>query len=123
PVAPGATALDGTAFAFLAQTPLLRAARWLRRDPGLRHRIAGGHECGQAIAGVFTVALLGAEALGADHQHAGIGDPAIAARQQARAHVFGQRRRAGDVEAQLDRGGDLVDVLSTRPARTHEAFD
>ena len=40
---------------------------------------------------------------------------------QPLAHAFRQRRRAADVEAQLDRGLDLVDVLPAGAGRTHEA--
>src|SRR3546814_7747585 len=74
-------------------------------------------EVRQSLARVLAVALLGAEALRAEHQHAVAGDAPIAPGQQAFAHRFGQRRRIGDVEAQLHRRGHLVDVL---PARSEE---
>src|SRR3546814_16118864 len=64
----------------------------------------------QARARIFAVALLGAVALGAEHQYAVCGDPAIATRQQARAHRLRQRRGLRNIEAQLHRGRYLVDV-------------
>src|SRR5690606_37919127 len=75
------------------------------------------------LARILAVAFLGAETLGIDHQHAIGGHAAVATRQQAFAHRLGQRGRVGDVEAQLDRGRDLVDVLPARSAGADEPFD
>ena len=44
-----------------------------------------------ALAGVLAVAVLGAETLGADDQHALAGQAAVAPGQQAFAHGLGQR--------------------------------
>src|SRR5690606_20318107 len=123
PVAPGAPLLDRTAFALAGQAALPRAAGGLGRDAFFWRVQAGLDEVGEAFARILAVAVLGAEALRRQHQHAVTGDPAVAPRQQALAHRLRQRRRAGDVETQLDRGGDLVDVLPARPGRTHESFD
>ena len=94
----------------------------------------GGHAClghaqprldegGQSIARVLAVTVLGTETLCIDDQHAFAGHAPVAAGQQARAQRLGQRRRAGHVEAQLDGGGDLVDVLATGAAGAHEPLD
>jgi hypothetical protein len=84
---------------------------------------AGFDEVRQAFARVLAVALLGAETLRVEHQHAVAGDATVAPGQQAFAHRLGQRRRVGDVETQLHCGGHLVDVLPARPRGAHEALD
>ena len=48
--------------------------------------------------------------------------PAAGDRGDARLHPIGQGRRVGDVEAQLDRGRQLVDILPARPGGADEAF-
>src|SRR5690606_28695758 len=121
--AASAAALDVTAFALGVEATLLRRAGWPGGDALFRRVQAGFDEVRQPLARVLAVALLGAEALRAEHQHAVAGHAPVAPRQQAFAHRFGQRRRIGDVEAQLHRRGHLVDVLPARPRRTHEAFD
>src|SRR5690606_7064353 len=70
-----------------------------------------------------AIALLGAETLRLDHQHAIGGHPAVALAQQARARGLVERRRVGHVKAQLNRRRHLVDVLPARSAGTNEAFD
>src|SRR5690606_7748957 len=121
--AAGAAALDRTALALGLQPPRLGRARGPGGDARLRRTQAGVDERVQAFARVLAVALLGAEALGLDHQHALVGQAPVAAGQQALAHRLGQRRRVGHVEAQLDRGRDLVDVLAAGAAGADEAFD
>src|SRR3546814_645003 len=121
--AASAAALDVTAFALGVEAALLRRPRGLGGDPLLRRMQTRFDEVRQSLARVLAVALLGAEALRAEHQHAVAGDAPIAPGQQAFAHRFRQRRRIGDVEAQLHRRGHLVDVLPARTRRTHEAFD
>src|SRR5690606_11572982 len=123
PVAARAPALDLAALALALQAPLLRGAGGAGRDAPLWHRQAGGNERRQALARILAVALLGAEALRVDHQHAVVGQPPVAPRQQARTQRLWQRRRAGDVEPQLDGAGNLVDVLPAGAAGAHEALD
>ena len=60
-------------------------------------------------------------ALRGDHQHAVGGHTPAGETRETRAHV-GREPGPGDVEAQLDRGRELVDVLSARAGRADEAF-
>src|SRR5690606_12679848 len=123
PVAHGAPALARTAFALGIHAPGLGGTAGPGGHALLRRRAAGLDERRQPLARVLAVAVLGAEALGVEYQHAVVGETAIALGEQAFAHGFGQRRRVGDVEAQLDRGRDLVDVLTAGTRRAHEALD
>ena len=79
-------------------------------------------EVGQPRARVLAVALLRAEALGADDEHALVRDAPPGEPHQPVAH--GERQAAGmaHVETQLDRGRDLVDVLPARPRGADEAL-
>src|SRR5690606_15371238 len=122
PVADRALALEGTALLLGFQPPLARGTRRPGRHALARRLPAGFDEGGEPLACVLAITLLGAEALGVDDQHALRGHPPVAAGQQPLAHRLGQGRRAGDVEAQLHRGGDLVDVLATGARRTHETL-
>src|SRR5690606_13417974 len=101
PVAPAACLLDRTTLALVDQAPLARGARGAGGDARLGRAQAGVDERLQALACVLAVALLGAEALRLDHQHAGVGHAPVAPRQQSRAHRLGQRGRAGHIEAQF----------------------
>ena len=76
----------------------------------------------QTLACILAVVILGAKALRQYDQQPVFGQASISALQQALAQTFRQCRRSGDIEAQLDRSGDLVDVLATGTAGTHEAF-
>src|SRR5262249_37757659 len=66
----------------------------------------------KTLAGVLAVALLGAVALGVDHDHAVAGEAFAGQALEPRAHVVGKARRAADVEAKLHGARELVDVLS-----------
>src|SRR5207342_3515611 len=83
PVARVAAPLDRTAFALGTEPALLRAAGRLGRDPRPGRMQAGFDEARQPLARILPVAILGAEALRADHEHALEGQPAIATGQQA----------------------------------------
>jgi hypothetical protein len=109
--------LDRTAPALGVQPALLRRARRLGRDPRLGRVQAGGDEGRQAIARVLAIAILGAEALRAEHEHAFVGQAPIARRAGARAAARATTATR-DVEAQFHRGRDLVDVLSPGTGRT-----
>src|SRR5690606_34304345 len=102
--------------------PLLGRAPGAGGNTWLRRLHPPGDEVAQTLARVLAVALLGAEALGGDHQHALRGHPPVAARKQALAHRLRQRWRAGDVEAQLDRRRHLVDVLAAGTRRADETL-
>src|SRR5690606_7167488 len=82
PLAPAARLLDRTTLPLLAEPPFLRRARGPGGDARLRRAQARFHEGLQALARVLPVALLGAEALGLDHQHPGVGHAPVAPRQQ-----------------------------------------
>src|SRR5471032_2732175 len=74
-------------------------------------------EPGQGLA---TVALLGA-VIARDDENFSIADQAVAGqRAQARLGAFIERRATGQVEAQLRRGGHLVDVLAAGTGAAHE---
>src|SRR5690606_13692531 len=75
--AAAAAALDVTAFALGVEAALLRRARGPRCDAWLRCVQAGLDEVRQPFARVLAVALLGAEALGVEHEHAVAGDAAV----------------------------------------------
>src|SRR5690606_13219355 len=68
--AASAAALDVTAFALGVEAALLRGTRGLGGDALLRRVQARFDEVRQPLARVLAVALLGAEALRAEHQHA-----------------------------------------------------
>src|SRR5215471_2929876 len=76
----------------------------------------------QALERVGAVALLGAMALRGDDQHAVAGEALAGKPLEPRAHPVGQARRAAHVEAQLHRGGELVDVLPAGPRGADKAF-
>ena len=69
-----------------------------------------------------AIAVLCAMLVGADHDLAVERQPAPGKLLQPCAHILRQHRVAVDVEAQLHRGGHLVDILSARPGRADEAF-
>src|SRR5690606_5763315 len=123
PVAARTAALDLATLALALDPALLRGAGGAGRDAPLRHRQAGGNEGRQALARILAVALLGAEALRIDHQHAVVGQAPVAPCQQPLAQGLGQGRGTGDVEPQLDGGGNLVDVLPAGAAGAHEPLD
>src|SRR5229473_3718000 len=98
----------------------LRAARGARGLPPLRHRGGGLDESVQPLERLGAVHLEAPVLLGLDDDDAGAGDARVAAAQQPLLHFLGQRGGA-DVEAQMHRVGDLVDVLAARALRAHRA--
>src|SRR5580704_14453256 len=87
-----------------------------RRDGGLADQLD------QAVERILPIAAPGAVALRDDDQHAVAGQPRAGEPLQTGAHVVRQRRRVAYVEAKLNRGRQLVDVLAARPRRAHEAL-
>ena len=83
-----------------------------------RHFGGAGDELVQARQRVAPVELLAAMALRLDDDDAFVAEAPVGAAEQARLDRLGQRRR-GDVEAQVDRARDLVDVLAARALRAH----
>src|SRR5690348_9099476 len=115
-------ALDRPTLLLAHEPAFFRRSGRLGGDPFLRRMQRGAKEFGQAFARILAVARLVAEALRLDHQHACVGEPAVTARQHARAHVFRQRWRMRDIETQLHRALGAVDVLPARTARAQEAL-
>ena len=68
----------------------------------------------------FAVALEAAVLLRLDDEHAVARDALVAGGEKPRLDVLGERRGA-DVEAQMHRRGDLVDVLAPRALRADRA--
>src|SRR5260370_5576854 len=92
-----------------------RLAAYAGRDAGA----ADEHD--QPVERVLPVARLGAVTLRIDDEHALARQPAAGEPFEAQPDLIGQAR-PGDVEAQLDRGRDLVDVLAARPRGAQEAL-
>ena len=81
------------------------------------------HDFVQALQRLGAVHLLAAVLLRLDHQLAGARQALVLHLQQPRLEPFRQRR-GGDVEAQVHRARDLVDVLPARAGGTHRGqFD
>src|SRR3954447_14381312 len=107
----------------LPQPTLACALARPRRAARRRGRLGGAaDQVEEALLGVLAVALLGAVALGGDDQDAVAGQPAAGQLLEALAHGLGQARGAADVEAELDGGGELVDVLAAGAGAADEAL-
>src|SRR5947208_9770704 len=98
----------------------LRAARGARGFSALRHSRGGFDKGVQALERLGAVHLEAAVLLRLDDDDAGARDARVSAAQQPLLHFPGQRGGA-DVEAQVHRVGDLVDVLAARALRAHRA--
>src|SRR5690348_3827162 len=108
-----AQALHRPSPSLLPQTALARGLARPCRPSWRRERLGGAaDQVEEALQGVLAVALLGAVALGGDDQDAVAGKAATGEALQALAHRLGQAGRAADVEAELNGGGELVDVLA-----------
>ena len=68
---------------FVFQAPALRGARGFGGHPRLRRLQHRAHQRRQALAGIFAVLLLAAEALGLDDDFAGFGNALVALFRQA----------------------------------------
>jgi hypothetical protein len=106
-----AQAFDLPSLLFAAQAARARG----RAGAGLAARFGGlgglHQQVDQALEGLATVGFLGTVVAGVDEQHAiGVHAPPGQV-PQALAHCGGQAGGVGCVKAQLDGGGDLVDVL------------
>src|SRR5690242_482582 len=113
---------DGGALTFRFQPAATRRRRrpcGAARDRGPRRT---ADQFDQALERVLAVALLGPVALGGDEEHALLAEPSAGQPLQPRADVARQRRRAADVEAQLHRRCQLVDVLPAGTGGAHEAL-
>ena len=108
--------------ALCLQPPLLRGER--RRVGAARLRTLGRltDQLDEAGQRVLAVALLHAEALGGDDEHAVIGQPLAGQPLQPLLHVLGKDGECAHVEAQLHGGLHLVDVLPAGTRGADEAF-
>ncbi len=93
---------------------MLRGACWTGRLPRSWRCNHGPNERDKPVTCVFPVLLLRPKPGGVDNQDAVVGKPPAREAYEARAHILRQRRRAAHIEAQLGRGGQLVDILTTR---------
>src|SRR5437879_6282473 len=109
---PAARRLDPPALHLVIDASLLRALGGPRRPAYARNVGGGVDELLQARHRVREVALLRPVALRLDDHDACGCDALIAASDETRLDRIRKRRRR-DVEAQMDGGRDLVDVLST----------
>src|SRR6267143_2127087 len=103
-----------------SDSSFLCASRGVRGHPALRHRRGAPDESVRPLERLGAVHLEAPVLPGLDDDDAGAGDARVAAAQQPLLHFLGQRGGA-DVEAQMHRVGDLVDVLAARPLRAHRA--
>ena len=71
---------------------------------------------------IRPILFTGAIAPGGYDDVAILGEPPAGQAAGAGAQVFGQGRRTGEVEAELNRRRELVDILPTRPAGMDESF-
>ena len=103
------------------QAPLLGGLRQPGRGAFLGRNGCQLDQFHQALTRGFAVAGLGAVLAAVDHQHAVGQRLAPGERLETQLHVWRQRRVV-DVEAELDRGRHLVDVLATGTRGPHEPF-
>src|SRR6185437_3225730 len=112
--------LDVAAALFALQPSLLRPEGRLGRAARGRPDRGFAQQFDQPVDCVGAVALLGAEALRKDHDHAVLGHALAGEPIEPRAQIVRQHDASG-VEAQLRGGGELVDVLPARAGGAHEA--
>src|SRR5215831_17116698 len=115
-----AAGLDVAAALLAFETALFRRMRRLGRPTWRRphHRLF--QQLDQALDRVRAIALLGAETLRLDHDHAVLGHALAGEPGKARRRVMRQRD-AACIETQLRRGRDLVDVLPAGSGGADEA--
>src|SRR5205823_219048 len=117
-----AQAFDRAAALFGLEPALARAGTRFGRPARTRRRRSAANQVEQAFARVLAIALLGAMALRADHQHALAREASAGKPLEPRAHVVGKARRAAHVEAKLHRARKLVDVLPARARGADEVL-
>ena len=102
--------------AVCSETRTARGTPWLLALRGLPD------QRDEALLRVLAIALPGRGALGRDDDDAVIGQPLAGKALQLFPHILGKVRRMANVEAQLHRGRDLVDVLSAGSGCADKAF-
>lgn len=103
---------------FFIDTLFLRTAGRFRRSACKRHNCDACHHFMQTLQRFFLVFFLAAVCLGLDDNDTFLADALVVQPQQPFLEVFGQRRCA-NVEAQMDRAGNLVHVLTARTLGTN----
>ena len=98
--------------------PALRSARRFGRSPrGCRHGSAVDESL-QPRQSIVAIFLLRPVSLRFDDHDTIAGDPLIVEREEPLLDILWQRRRL-DIEPQMNRGRDLVDVLTARALRAN----
>src|SRR5215831_959554 len=115
-----AQAFDARAALFRFEPALAGAGGRLGRPAWNRRHGGAADQIGETLARILAVALLGAVALGVDHDHALAGEASAGEPLEPRAHVVGKARRAARVEAKLHRARELVDILPAGTGRADE---
>ena len=96
---------------FVVQSPLLRRQRRPGRDAALWLPFGARDELGEALERVFTIRFLRSKALRENDDLSALRQSAANDTFEAHAHGGLQLRRV-EIESQLHRGRDLVDVLA-----------
>ena len=106
----------GSAAGELCFAPALTGRRRRTRPHAMLPRFGGAAQhVDQPVIGVLAIALLCAEPPRRNDQLALRVHPPPGNQAQSRAHPVVEARRAGGIKAELDRRGDLIDVLTTGP--------
>src|SRR4051812_11110555 len=113
---PGPCLFEARAPCLGVEPPQLGRPAHLGLEPLRRADMGFGEQLRQPCPRILAVGLLAAIAAGGDHDLALAGHPTAGELLQAREDV---RRNPEpiDIDAQLHRGRDLVDVLAARPPR------
>ena len=107
---------------FCGEPPDFGAKRWPTGAAGFRRHLRAGDQFIQPRTGVGTIGFLRPMRAGRDDQDAIFGDAIAGQGEEAPAYVIGKRARSGDIEAQLDSGGDFINVLATRAGGADESL-
>ncbi len=111
-----------------APAPLSLQAAFLRigSRPGfltdLRFHCRLADQVDEPIKSVLPVAFLGAKAAGIDDQYTVPRKPPAGKVHKTAPHILRNRWRPEDIESELHRGSDLINILATR-SRSPDEFD
>ncbi|MCU1328921.1 MAG: hypothetical protein JWN34_4291 [Bryobacterales bacterium] len=119
-VSPAAEFLRRGALGLRCEATDFRAKRGPAWTANFRHNLRAGDQVIKPSPGFGSVAFLGAVLASRDDENAVLRDAIAGQCEEALPYVLWKRRRLTDVEAQLDGGGNLVDVLAARPGGANE---
>src|SRR5262249_58956261 len=105
-----AQAFDARAALFRFEPALAGAGGRLGRPAWNRRHGGAADQIGETLARVLAVALLGAMALGVDHDHALAGEASAGEPLEPRAHVVGKARRGARGATKVPRAPRAVGV-------------